>query len=149
MGLEAVTGAMTGYADKVKAPSGTNTNTGKSMDIAGSQTAGAAVAAGLKNVNIVPLAENSGNKDGNGQESKQQTQAREQAIKSAVKQANHQLKMERTKCAFSYDEETKRVSIKVYNAETEEIIREIPPEESLEMVEKMWELAGLIVDEKR
>ena len=54
-----------------------------------------------------------------------------------------------TKCEFSYHEETKRVSIKVIDAETEEVIREIPPEETLEMLSKMWELAGLMVDEKR
>jgi len=41
------------------------------------------------------------------------------------------------------------VTIKVFDKETEEIIREIPPEKTLEMIEKMWELAGLLVDEKR
>jgi flagellar protein FlaG len=33
--------------------------------------------------------------------------------------------------------------------ERKEVIKEIPPEETLEMVEKMWELAGILVDEKR
>jgi flagellar protein FlaG len=32
--------------------------------------------------------------------------------------------------------------------DTEEIIREVPPEKTLAMIEKMWELAGLLVDEK-
>ena len=54
-----------------------------------------------------------------------------------------------TKCEFSYHEPTGRISIKVMDKETDEVIREIPPEETLEMVEKMWELAGLIVDEHR
>ncbi|MDD5934732.1 MAG: flagellar protein FlaG [Clostridiales bacterium] len=73
----------------------------------------------------------------------------EQRIKSAVKHANSQMKLAKTRCEFSYNEPTKRVSIKVIDKETEEVIREIPPEETLEMVEKMWELAGILVDERR
>lgn len=70
-------------------------------------------------------------------------------IKDAVNHANQTMKHAKTRCEFSYHEETKRVSIKVLDADTEEIIREIPPEETLEMLSKMWELAGLLVDEKR
>ncbi len=70
-------------------------------------------------------------------------------IKSAVDHANQTMRHAKTKCEFSYHEETKRVSIKVIDEETEEVIREIPPEEALEMLSKMWELAGLMVDEKR
>ncbi len=70
-------------------------------------------------------------------------------IKSAVEHANQTMRHAKTKCEFSYHEETKRVSIKVIDEETEEVIREIPPEETLEMISKMWELAGLMVDEKR
>lgn len=53
-----------------------------------------------------------------------------------------------TRCEFSYHDEINRVSIKVINRETDEVIREIPPEKSLEMVEKMWELAGILIDQK-
>ena len=55
----------------------------------------------------------------------------------------------RTKCEFSYHEETKRVSIKVIDEDTKEVIREIPPEETLDMVQRVWELAGILVDERR
>ena len=70
-------------------------------------------------------------------------------IKNAVDHANKTMRHAKTKCEFSYHEETNRVSIKVIDEETEEVIREIPPEETLEMLSKMWELAGLMVDEKR
>ncbi len=73
----------------------------------------------------------------------------EQRIRTAVKHANTQMKHAKTRCEFSYHEPTKRVSIKVIDKDTQEIIREIPPEETLEMVEKMWELAGILVDERR
>lgn len=72
-------------------------------------------------------------------------------VKDAVNQANNRLKQKHatTKCEFSYHEPTGRISIKVMDKETDEVIREIPPEETLEMIEKMWELAGIIVDEHR
>lgn len=75
--------------------------------------------------------------------------ASEQQIKEAISKANSKMKGHRTRCEFSYHEETKRVSIKVLDKETQEVIREIPPEETLEMIEKMWELAGLLIDERR
>ena len=68
-------------------------------------------------------------------------------IDSAVSSANN--RMVRTRCEYSYDEATERVSIKVFDKTSDKLIREVPPEESLEMLQKMWELAGLIVDEKR
>jgi flagellar protein FlaG len=57
--------------------------------------------------------------------------------------------MKRTFCEFAYNEDTKRVSIKLVDDETKEVIKEIPPEETLEMIAKMWELAGILVDERR
>ena len=91
---------------------------------------------------------------GNGTDAQAQEQAENpenasRRIKNAVEHANKTMRHAKTKCEFSYHEETKRVSIKVIDEETEEVIREIPPEETLEMISKMWELAGLMVDEKR
>ena len=78
---------------------------------------------------------------------KEQNESRR--LKSAVDHANTTMKQAKTKCEFSYHEETKRVSIKVIDEDTKEVIKEIPPEETLEMIAKMWELAGILVDEKR
>lgn len=73
----------------------------------------------------------------------------EKQIKDAISKVNSNLKRHRTRCEFSYHEDTNRVSIKIMDEETKEVIKEIPPEEALEMVERMWELAGLFLDEKR
>lgn len=73
--------------------------------------------------------------------------ASEATVDDAVKRAN--LRMEHTRCEYSYHKKTNRVSIKVINADTDEVIREIPPEKSLDMLQKMWEMAGILVDEKR
>ena len=70
-------------------------------------------------------------------------------IKDAVDKVNQKIVPTKTRCEFSYHEETKRISIKVIDQRTEETIREIPPEETLDMLSKIWELAGLMVDEKR
>ena len=82
---------------------------------------------------------------------KESISTKEQAIASKIKatlsEAN--IKATRTRCEFSIDEPTNRVSIKVIDRVTDEIIREIPPEESLDVLAKIWELAGLLVDEKR
>ncbi len=107
------------------------------------------------NINITEISGNSAKIAGSNQTGKEmggsqnQNNATEQQIKNAISKANNKMKTHRTRCEFSYHEATNRVSIKVYDKETEEIIREIPPEEALEMIEKMWELAGLLVDEKR
>lgn len=76
-------------------------------------------------------------------------QVTDKQIKEAISKANSKLKLHKTRCEFSYHEDTNRVSIKVLDSETEEVIKEIPPEQTLEMVEKMWELAGIMIDEKR
>lgn len=68
-------------------------------------------------------------------------------IEAAISNMNSQIT--KTRCAYNYDEETKRINIKVYDKETDELIREVPPEKSLEVLKKVWEIAGIIVDEKR
>ena len=97
-------------------------------------------------VEVLPFGKGTGAEAQDQAENEENTSRR---IKSAVDHANQTMRHAKTKCEFSYHEETKRVSIKVIDAETEEVIREIPPEETLEMISKMWELAGLMVDEKR
>ena len=70
-------------------------------------------------------------------------------IKDAVDKVNQKIVPSKTRCEFSYHEDTKRISIKVIDQTTEETIKEIPAEETLDMLSKIWELAGLMVDEKR
>ncbi len=99
-------------------------------------------------IEVLPFGTGNGT-DAQMQEQSENPENASRRIKSAVEHANKSMRHAKTKCEFSYHEETKRVSIKVIDEETEEVIREIPPEETLEMLSKMWELAGLMVDEKR
>ncbi|CAM3692640.1 flagellar protein FlaG [Cohnella lubricantis] len=50
---------------------------------------------------------------------------------------------------FDYEIYHDRVVVKVINSETDEVIREIPPEKFIDLVDKLVELSGMIIDEKR
>jgi flagellar protein FlaG len=39
--------------------------------------------------------------------------------------------------------------VKVIDRDTKEVIREIPPEKFQDLVAKLWELSGLVIDERR
>lgn len=67
-------------------------------------------------------------------------------IESAISSINAQ--MTKTRCAYAYDEDAKRITIKVYDDETDELIREVPPERSLELLKRVWEKTGIMIDEK-
>lgn len=54
-----------------------------------------------------------------------------------------------TSLEFSIHQKTKLISVKVLDKNTGETIREIPPEKSLDFVAKLWEMAGILVDERR
>lgn len=85
--------------------------------------------------------------DKNEQREQKEYEASESSVDDAVRNANR--RMERTRCEYSYHKETNRVSIRVIDKDTDKVIREIPPEKSLDMLQKMWEMAGIMVDEKR
>ncbi|MCR5581551.1 MAG: flagellar protein FlaG [Pseudobutyrivibrio sp.] len=50
---------------------------------------------------------------------------------------------------FGIHEGTNRVMIKMVDKDTKEVIKEFPAEETLDLIAKAWELAGIMVDEKR
>lgn len=54
-----------------------------------------------------------------------------------------------TVAEFGYNEPTNRITIKIKDRDTDEVIKEIPSEKALKMLEKAWEIAGILVDEKR
>ena len=89
-------------------------------------------------------------KDGeNGGQSQQQEQpsASAEAVKKAVEEMNK--KMANSVAQFGIHEETNHITIKIVDKETKKVIKELPPEKTLDMIAKVWEMAGLLVDEKR
>lgn len=110
--------------------------------------------------NIPPVSGKS-NSNNSGQDKNQQDRGAVQTdkevapekIKAAVDDLNKTVKqanpMHHTQLSFKYHEETNRISITVTDSDTDEVIREIPPEKTLDMLAKAWEMAGLLVDERR
>ena len=70
-------------------------------------------------------------------------------VKEAVNEINKKIRPTNTQCEFKYHEQTHRISITVRDRATDEVIKEIPPEKTLDMIAKSLELAGILVDEKR
>jgi len=69
-----------------------------------------------------------------------------ESIKRAVEEINKRSR--NSEAIFGIHEGTNRVTIKIIDRTTKEILKEYPPEQTLDMIAKAWELAGLLVDEK-
>ncbi len=50
---------------------------------------------------------------------------------------------------FQVDEKTHRIVVKVIDTKTDKVIKEIPPEQLVELAAKIQEMVGLLVDEER
>lgn len=73
----------------------------------------------------------------------------EKVLIEAVEKANKAISMSGRTFEYKIHEKTKEIMIKVIDSDTKQVIREIPPEKTLDMVAKMMEMAGLLVDERR
>lgn len=71
----------------------------------------------------------------------------QEALKKAVENINKN--MTNTSAVYGIHEGTNRVTIKIVDKKTHETIKELPPEKTLDMISRVWEMAGLLVDEKR
>lgn len=68
-------------------------------------------------------------------------------LRKAVEEINR--KAAHTTAQFGIHEATNRITIKIVDKDSKKVIRELPPEKTLDMIAKAWELAGILVDEKR
>ena len=81
-----------------------------------------------------------GDNDGNGR------QMSEETMKQTLSDINK--KLNNTECIFGIHQPTNRVMIQIVDKDTKEVIKELPPEKTLDMIAKAWELAGIMVDER-
>lgn len=68
-------------------------------------------------------------------------------VRKAVEKLNKN--MSHSEAIFGIHDGTNRVTIKIVDKDTKEVLKELPPEKTLDMIAKVWELAGILVDEKR
>lgn len=73
--------------------------------------------------------------------------ASDSSLKKAVDEINRSSPS--MEAIFGYHEGTNRVIIKIMDKDTKEVKKEYPAEQTLDMIQKVWEMAGLMVDEKR
>ena len=86
-------------------------------------------------------------KDGNRDDSQaKQTISENSQIKKAVDEINK--KAHNSEAVFGIHEATNRVTIKIVDKDTKKVLKEYPPEKTLDMIAKVWEMAGLLVDQK-
>ena len=83
----------------------------------------------------------------NPTEEEKATASSSEQVKKAVESINRS--QAHTEAIFGIHEGTNRVTIKIVDKESKKVIKEYPPEKTLDMIQKLWEMAGLMVDEKR
>lgn len=69
-------------------------------------------------------------------------------IQDAVEALNNSLEYVNRALKFTIHEDTQRVMVKVVNVETDEVIKEIPPEEVLDTVARIREMIGVLIDKR-
>ncbi len=92
-------------------------------------------------------ADNSAVKASSHDESPSTTKDKEK-IEKALKIVNMAYKEVNIECKYSVDERTKTEVVKFVNSETGETIKQYPPEEILNMITRMYDMYGILLDKK-
>lgn len=69
-------------------------------------------------------------------------------VEESVENMNRELKSMETNLRFSIHKKTKQIMVKIIDSNTNEVIKEIPPEKIVDMVAAMMERAGLLLDKR-
>ncbi|MEZ3427266.1 MAG: flagellar protein FlaG [Lachnospiraceae bacterium] len=96
-------------------------------------------------ISVVTNTREKGNSEGNADKEGGKQPSNEQ-IRKAVEAMNK--KMAHSEAVFGIHEATNRVTIKIIDKDSREVIKELPPEKTLDMIAKVWEMAGILVDER-
>ncbi len=118
-----------------------DTSSSKNMDVAAEST----TTPKLDETTIAVAKAYEGNAENRQDDS--QKEPDQEALKKAVENINKN--MVNTSAVYGIHEGTNRVTIKIVDKETHKTIKELPPEKTLDMITRVWEMAGLLVDEKR
>lgn len=98
-----------------------------------------------KTTSVVENSQEKGQANDNSQSKDQEGYT--EKVRKAVEAMNK--KLANSEAVFGIHEDTNRVTIKLVDKNTKEVIKELPPEKTLDMIAKVWEMAGILIDEKR
>ena len=150
MAIEPLSSAMTYQAQTaVKPQTATQVNTEVPED---GQTVN--VDATTASVTKVQAEEEKSGSEGNGSQQQQekmdpQTPETPEHLKKMIVEMNRKISNSNEEAVFGVHEKTNRIMIKILDKDTKEVIKEFPPEKTLDMIASIWEMAGILVDEKR
>ncbi len=69
-------------------------------------------------------------------------------LEKIIDEANAVIFGKDTHFQFEIHEKTGDVVIKLVNNETKEVVKEIPPEKLIEIMDSLWDLVGVLVDKR-
>lgn len=139
MGIEAIKGAGMTYQGSTSSAE-LRAEAAHRVDVAETAQVSDNIARDTMAMNTKEISPDGGGNGGN-------PQAEESKIKKAIEEINK--KANNSEAVFGIHEGTNRVTIKIVDKQTKETIKEFPPEKTLDMISRVWEMAGLMVDEKR
>lgn len=105
-------------------------------------------------VTKIQLEEEKPDSEGNGsgqqqEEMEPQTPETPEHLKKMIAEMNRKISNSNEEAVFGVHERINRIMIKILDKDTKEVIKEFPPEKTLDMIASIWEMAGILVDEKR
>mgnify|MGYP005846621395 CR=1 FL=1 len=77
-----------------------------------------------------------------------QPETNQEKLSKAVEVANNAFKEVNIGFRYSVDKKTNREVVTVINIETGEAIRQFPPEEIMNMLSRMYDMLGILIDKK-
>lgn len=98
-------------------------------------------------IKVIENSQEKGNSANGGDPNGKEQSASNEQIRKAVEQLNKS--MANSEAVFGIHDGTNRVTIKIVDKNTKEVIKELPPEKTLDMIARVWDMAGILVDEKR
>lgn len=79
---------------------------------------------------------------------KKEDRTDKEKVVSQIESMNKVLELNTTSLKFNLHEETERYYVQIRNQQTQEVIREIPTKEFLDLMAKITEFAGILIDKK-
>lgn len=144
MAIEAMKGAGMSYAGSSSA---SDVNAESQAKVETASNAAASDDLMKKTIQIDTKETDKNGKDGNRDDSQaKQTISENSQIRKAVDEINK--KAHNSEAVFGIHDATNRVTIKIVDKDTKKVLKEYPPEKTLDMIAKVWEMAGLLVDKK-
>ena len=72
----------------------------------------------------------------------------EEEVKESVKDVNEIVNQVKESLTFQIHEDTEELMVQVIDVNTDEVIKELPPEEMLDLKARIHEMVGILIDEK-